>query len=239
MQPGQTIAIVGAGGGLGSLACQYAKACGYKVLALSSGSAKRDMCLFKLGANYYIDYKSPDVVNEVKSTTDGGPHAAVIVSSVEEPFHQALQYIRPGGTVVAVDLPPGKMSTNIFALVTQKINIKGSYVGNRQETEEALAILARARFEVQSKVVDFVDLPRIYEMMDKGQMHGRAVLKIGDSLSKYPVLLNGPAQGYFYQAQQSNVVSAGLQQAIEKAGRDFRSDTVTVPSEAMMQVSPR
>lgn len=87
----RNLAIVGAGGGLGSLACQYAKAMGYKVLAISSGASKRHMCLTELGADYYVDYKSADLVEEVKGVTRGGPHAAVIVSSVEEPFHQALQ----------------------------------------------------------------------------------------------------------------------------------------------------
>ncbi|PLB48812.1 hypothetical protein P170DRAFT_494323 [Aspergillus steynii IBT 23096] len=242
VQPGQTIAIVGGGGGLGSLACQYAKACRYKVLALSSGSSKRNMCLNDLGADVYVDYKSSNVVDEVKSTTNGGPHAAVIVSSVEEPFHQALQYIRPGGTVVAVGLPPGKMSTDIFAMVTQKVNIKGSYVGNRLETEEALNILARARFEVQSRVVDFSELPRVFDMMEKGSMHGRAVLKVGDHLSKYPgrfkSLKGSAGPDDVYQSQDSSptsFVSPTLQRAIKKAGRDFRSDTVTVPTGPVMQ----
>ena len=89
------LAIVGAGGGLGSLACQYAKACGHKVLALSSGSAKRQMCLYDLGADYFVDYKSPNVAEEAKRVTGGGPHAAIIVSSVEEPFHQTTQVSRP------------------------------------------------------------------------------------------------------------------------------------------------
>jgi NADPH-dependent curcumin reductase CurA len=64
---------------------------GYKVLALSSGASKMNMCRVELGVDYYLDYKSPNVVSEVKSATHGGPHAAVIVSAVEEPFHQALQ----------------------------------------------------------------------------------------------------------------------------------------------------
>ena len=85
---------MGAGGGLGSLACQYAKAMGYKVLALSSGASKRSMCLVDLGVDYYADYKSPNIIHEVRSLTNGGPHAAIIVSSVEEPFHQALQVRR-------------------------------------------------------------------------------------------------------------------------------------------------
>jgi propanol-preferring alcohol dehydrogenase len=48
-RPGQTVVIVGAGGGLGSLAQQYAKAMGLRVIAIDGGEEKREMCE-KLGA---------------------------------------------------------------------------------------------------------------------------------------------------------------------------------------------
>jgi alcohol dehydrogenase, propanol-preferring len=44
VRPGQTVAIVGAGGGLGSLAQQYAKAMGIRVIAVDGGDEKRAMC---------------------------------------------------------------------------------------------------------------------------------------------------------------------------------------------------
>jgi propanol-preferring alcohol dehydrogenase len=48
-RPGQTAAIVGAGGGLGSLAQQYAKAMGIRVIAIDAGDEKKAMCQ-QLGA---------------------------------------------------------------------------------------------------------------------------------------------------------------------------------------------
>lgn len=44
VRPGQTVAIVGAGGGLGSIAQQYAKAMGLNVIAIDSGEDKRKLC---------------------------------------------------------------------------------------------------------------------------------------------------------------------------------------------------
>lgn len=52
-RPGQTVAIVGAGGGLGSLAQQYAKAMGLKVIAIDSGADKKAMSE-KMGADVRI-----------------------------------------------------------------------------------------------------------------------------------------------------------------------------------------
>jgi propanol-preferring alcohol dehydrogenase len=42
-RPGQTVAIVGAGGGLGSLAVQYAKAMGLEVIAIDGGDEKQSL----------------------------------------------------------------------------------------------------------------------------------------------------------------------------------------------------
>lgn len=43
-RPGQVVAIVGAGGGLGTLAIQYAKAMGLRVIGIDGGDEKRQVC---------------------------------------------------------------------------------------------------------------------------------------------------------------------------------------------------
>lgn len=47
--PGQWIVISGAGGGVGALGIQFAKAMGFRVIAVDVGDAKREDCL-QLGA---------------------------------------------------------------------------------------------------------------------------------------------------------------------------------------------
>jgi propanol-preferring alcohol dehydrogenase len=98
-RPGQSVAIVGAGGGLGSLACQYATAMGLDIIAIDGGDEKRDMTK-KLGAQHFVDFtKSKNIVSDVKAATpDGlGPHAVILVAVNEKPFQQAAEvcpYIR-------------------------------------------------------------------------------------------------------------------------------------------------
>lgn len=71
-RPGQTVAIVGAGGGLGSLACQYAKAMGLKIIAIDAGDEKKKMCE-ELGATSFVDFsKSSNVVKDVQAATEDG-----------------------------------------------------------------------------------------------------------------------------------------------------------------------
>lgn len=98
-KPGQSVAIVGAGGGLGSIACQYAKAMGLHVIAIDTGDEKKQMCMEKLGATSFVDFSSSkDVVKEVQAATEDGlgPHAVLLVAVNEKPFQQAAEvsYIR-------------------------------------------------------------------------------------------------------------------------------------------------
>jgi alcohol dehydrogenase, propanol-preferring len=95
-KPGQTVAIVGAGGGLGSLAQQYAKAMGLRTIAIDTGDDKKQMCLEKLGSYAFIDFaKSDNVVKDVQAATEDGlgPHAVILVAVNEKPFQQAAEVI--------------------------------------------------------------------------------------------------------------------------------------------------
>lgn len=94
MRAGQTVAIVGAGGGLGSLAQQYAKAMGLRVIAIDTGDEKKKMCLEQLGAETFVDFAtSKNVVKDVQAQTEDGlgPHAVILVAVNEKPFQQAAE----------------------------------------------------------------------------------------------------------------------------------------------------
>ncbi|KAF4271162.1 alcohol dehydrogenase [Aspergillus fumigatus] len=180
-RPGQTVAIVGAGGGLGSLAQQYAKAMGLRVVAIDGGDEKREMCE-KLGAEAYIDFtKSTNVVEDVKASTPGGlgAHAVLLLAVSEKPFQQATDYVRSRGTIVAIGMPAGAyLKAPVFNTVVKMITIKGSYVGNRQDGVEAIDFFARGLINAPFKKAPLKDLPRIFELMEQGKVAGRYVLEI-------------------------------------------------------------
>ncbi|KAJ5365291.1 Polyketide synthase enoylreductase [Penicillium concentricum] len=181
LQPGQIVAVVGAGGGLGTLACQYAKALGYRVLAISEGSSKKAMLVKVIGVDYFVDYiaSKQGLIPEVQELTGGGPHAAIVVASVESPIGQAIQYIRPKGTVVVVGLHKNAIiKADLFSTVVKQKTVKGSYVGSCIVTEEALAIYANDRFCIQYQVLFLEELPAVFEKMQQGKMQGRTVLQI-------------------------------------------------------------
>jgi len=179
-RPGQTVAIVGAGGGLGSLAQQYAKAMGLRTIAIDTGEDKRKMCLEQLGSYAFVDFAtSKNVVKDVQNATEDGlgPHAVILVAVNEKPFQQAAEYVRPRGTVVCIGLPAGAyLRAPVFESVIKMVCIRGSYVGNRKDSAEAIEFFRRGQIKAPFKVVGLSELDKVYDLMHKGQIAGRYVL---------------------------------------------------------------
>ncbi|AAS50738.1 ABL033Cp [Eremothecium gossypii ATCC 10895] len=175
--PGQWVAISGAGGGLGSLAVQYAVAMGYRVVGIDGGNEKE--ALFRsLGGETFVDFhKNKDIVSAVREATGGGPHGVVNVSVSTNAILQSVEYVRPTGTVVLVGLPPdATVKSDVLTHVLKSINIKGSYVGNRADTKEAIEFFTRGLVQSPIKIIGLSQLEEAYKAMEEGTSIGRYVV---------------------------------------------------------------
>jgi propanol-preferring alcohol dehydrogenase len=56
------------------------------------------------------------------------------------------------------------------------ITIRGSYVGNRKDSAEAIEFFRRGLIHAPFKVIGLSQLNEVYELMEKGQIAGRYVL---------------------------------------------------------------
>lgn len=88
-RPGQTVAIVGAGGGLGSLAQQYAKAMGLRVIAIDGGEEKRGMCE-KLGAEVSLFMPSNPAVIGLYANMISRPMSTSLSPAISSPMSRLL-----------------------------------------------------------------------------------------------------------------------------------------------------
>lgn len=178
-RPGQYVCIVGAGGGLGSLAVQYAKAMGLHPIGIDAGAEKGESCR-KLGAVSYVDFTtSESVPDDVRAAThDGlGPQAVLLITEEDKPFQQAMAYVRSGGSIVCIGMPAGtSVGLPIFEAVTRMISVKGSYVGTRQDTLEAVDFFRRGLVEEPYKVVGLSELQNVFQLMGENKITGRYVL---------------------------------------------------------------
>lgn len=87
------------------------------------------------------------------------------------------QYVRPRGTVVCIGLPAGAyLRAPVFESVIKMVTIKGSYVGNRKDTAEALEFFRRGVINSPFKTVGLSELQKVYDLMHAGKIAGRYVL---------------------------------------------------------------
>ncbi|KAH3899720.1 Alcohol dehydrogenase 4, mitochondrial [Saccharomycodes ludwigii] len=177
LKPGDWVCISGASGGLGSLATQYAKAMGLRVIGIDGGEGKKEL-FEKCGGEVFIDFReTKDIVSAIQEATNGGPHGVINVSVSEAAISMSTQYVRPTGTVVLVGLPANAyVKSEVFSHVVKSINIKGSYVGNRADTREALDFFIRGLVKSPIKIIGLSELPEAFKLMEQGKVLGRMVV---------------------------------------------------------------
>lgn len=176
VKAGQIVVITGAGGGLGSFGIQYANAMGMRVVAIDH-SSKENHCK-SLGAEWFVDgFETSDIAEHIRKITNGGPHGVVSFAASKKPMEQALEYVRKRGTVVLVGLPKdSKILVDTTPLIFNAITIKGSIIGSRRDTDEAMEFVARGIVKVPLEFVKLEDVPSVYERMKDGKVNSRVVV---------------------------------------------------------------
>ncbi|HEM6205240.1 TPA: alcohol dehydrogenase AdhP [Streptococcus suis] len=176
LEPGQWIAIYGAGG-LGNLAVQYAKKVfNAHVIAVDINNDKLELAK-EVGADVTINgLEVEDVPGYIKEITDGGVHSTVVTAVSKVAFNQAIDSVRAGGYVVAVGLPSEYMDLSIVKTVLDGIKVVGSLVGTRKDLEEAFHFGAMGLVVpvVQKRPVE--DAEAVFDEMAAGTIQGRMVL---------------------------------------------------------------
>lgn len=97
LQPGETVLIEGAAGGVGLAALQVARAHGARVIAAAGTEEKRAL-LRRLGAELVVDSRAPDVEDVIRAAVGG---VDVVLNSVAgDAMRAALRLLRPFGRFV-------------------------------------------------------------------------------------------------------------------------------------------
>jgi alcohol dehydrogenase, propanol-preferring len=173
-RPGEWVAISGIGG-LGHLAVQYARAMGLQVCAVDVDDEKLAHAK-RLGAELAINARSGDVAAEVKKATGGGAHGVLITAPSLGAFKQGIGMTRKWGTCVLVGLPPGEFPVPLFDVVANRLTIRGSFVGTRQDMAEALAFAAAGKVQAGIERAPLADINQVFERLAHGKVPSRVVL---------------------------------------------------------------
>lgn len=171
VEQGDLVAVQGLGG-LGHLAVQYARAMGYKVVAVSSGSSKRDFAL-QLGAHEYIDSSKEDAAAKLKEM--GG--VALIVSTAPHPGAvKEIQYGLAAGGKLLVLAPLGPVEFDTLMMVQKGASVHGWPSGHALDCEECLDFSESHNVKAIVERFPLADAPKAFEVLLSGKMRFRGVL---------------------------------------------------------------
>lgn len=148
-------------------------------IAVDTGSDKSQICK-DLGATIFINFeKSSDIAADVKAATPGGfgPYAIILLTTHEEPFQHASKYVRTHSSVVYIGMPGHRyLKAPIFDTVVRMVNIRGSYVRNRQDAAEAIEFFRLGLIKAQHKLIGLSQPQDVYDLMLKDEVVGRYVV---------------------------------------------------------------
>ena len=172
VQAGDTVLIHAAAGGVGLIACQWAKALGATVIGTVGSAAKAELAKAH-GCEHVINYSTEDFTKRVRELT-GGVGVPVVYDGVgKDTFIGSLDCLRPRGMMVSYGNASGAVPPVDLLLLSQKGSLfvtrptLAGYTGTREELESLGAEL----FAVVGSGKVRINVNQTYPLAEAAQAH--------------------------------------------------------------------
>ena len=172
LKAGDFVLFHAAAGGVGLIACQWARALGLQLIGTAGSAAKCALAL-EHGAAHAIDYGREDFVARVKQIT-GGQGVKVVYDSVgKDTFERSLDCLRPFGLMASF----GNSSGPVAPIAPGMLGPKGSLYLTRQTlfthiaTRQATQAMAEDLFAVVQSGAVKIRIDQRYALADAAQAH--------------------------------------------------------------------
>lgn len=188
IKPDEMFLFHAAAGGVGLIACQWAKALGAKLIG-TVGSAQKAQRALQAGAWQVINYSEENVVERVKELT-GGKKVAVVYDSVgKDTWETSLDCLRRRGLMVSFGNSSGPVTGVNLGILNQKGSLYATrpslngYVTNREELQEAsnelFSLIASGVIKVdvaESQKFALQDAQQAHEALESRATQGSSLL---------------------------------------------------------------
>ena len=188
IQPNEPFLFHAAAGGVGLIACQWAKALGAKLIGTVGSAAKAQRAL-QAGAWQTINYREENIVERVKEIT-GGKKVRVVYDSVgKDTWEDSLDCLQRRGLMVSFGNASGPVTGVNLGILNQKGSLYATrpslngYVTNREELAEAsnelFSLIASGVIKVDvadSQKFALHDAQRAHEILESRATQGSSLL---------------------------------------------------------------
>lgn len=172
VQPGDAVLIHAAAGGVGLIACQWAKALGAKVIGTVGSAAKGELAKSH-GCDHVINYSTENFTQRVREIT-GGEGVAVVYDGVgKDTFAGSLDSLRPMGMMVTYGNASGPVPPLDLLLLSQKgsLFVTRPTLMNYTARREDLLALGEELFAVVASGQVKIEVHQRYALRDATQAH--------------------------------------------------------------------
>ena len=172
-----TVAIFGAGGGLGVhqvMMCKWAHA---NVIAIDVMRDKLDVCS-DLGADLLVDASEDSVIEQVMDLTNGeGVDVAIDYVSTTGTQQQAVDCLGIGGRFVTLGGSLQPFMVPAPKMLSKELELMGSRYCSRQQVIDSLELCARGDvWPLVTETYPLAEAETVHKRLDQGLVTGRAAL---------------------------------------------------------------
>ncbi|MCH7833067.1 MAG: quinone oxidoreductase [Proteobacteria bacterium] len=172
VKPGDTIVFYAAAGGVGLIACQWAKHLGATVIGCVGTEEKAELAKAN-GCDHSILYRDENVPERVKEIT-GGEGVPVVYDSIgKDTFDDSLDCLRPFGLMVSFGSASGPVDPFNIASLGPKgsLHVTRQTLATHTATRELLDECAGAVFDVVQGGQVKINVNQTYPLAETAQAH--------------------------------------------------------------------
>lgn len=172
LEAGDFVLFHAAAGGVGLIACQWAKALGLKLIGTAGGADKCRLAM-EHGAAHMIDYRSEGFVERVKDIT-GGKGVKVVYDSIgKDTFEGSLDCLRPFGLLASYGNASGPVPPFNLGLLGPKgsLYVTRPTLFTHLATRESTQAMADDLFAMVTSGQVKIRIDQRYALAQVGQAH--------------------------------------------------------------------
>jgi NADPH2:quinone reductase len=169
LKGGETILFHAAAGGVGSIACQWAKALGVKLIGTVSSQEKADLAMAN-GAWATINYTQEDVVDRVRELTNGEMCDVVYDSVGKDTWEMSLNCLKPRALMVSFGNASGPVDGVNIGILNQKgsLFVTRPSLNGYADTRERFEMMCEDFFAMLESGKIKIDVANRYPLKDVG-----------------------------------------------------------------------
>ena len=181
IRPGETVAVFGAGGGLGIPQVMLAKWAKAKVIGVDTKSNKFD-AIKEAGADNVVDASDTNVVEALMDLTNGkGVSVSIDYVSAQATLEAATNSLGKHGRMVTLGGAGETFKVNAKHLLANEIDVLGSRYVTPLEIAETYDLMARGDiWPIVTEIRPLEEAEAVHEMVENGEVIGRAALLINN-----------------------------------------------------------